>query len=111
MPIAHAAGDADHGYGKVPAIVRRDLLQRRLHIFHQKDGPRLPLRDPLGQTAGRALCKGSGDIIMAVHLLALIGHKEITGPDQAAVDDHPAKLRIAVKSAAEPSAGGIFCAQ
>ena len=75
--LANAAGNADHRQAQIPAVFGADLLQGRLYVRHKEYGPCLPLRHALGQAAYRPSVEGSGDIVVSVHPLALIGHKKV----------------------------------
>ena len=92
--LADAAGNAHHRQIQALPVGGDDRLQGSLHIIRQNDRALSSLRRSLCQTAGGALGKGCGDIVVAVRPFSPVCHKHVPRLYGSAVNYDPSYLCV-----------------
>ena len=97
--LAVGAGDAHHGHGggRVAVPVPAHPGQSAPAVVRDHPGA-LPLRPVLAEDAERALLPGHGDELVPVSLIALHGHKEVSGPCFPGIVADAGNLHIKVRA-------------
>ena len=83
--LADAARNADHGYVKSSAVLRRKSFHCLCNVRNHYDGCVDTVGDSLGKAANCAKPKGFGDIIVSVAVFALERRKHESFANLAAV--------------------------